>query len=113
MASRFFINRRLKKKIQKDIKKRTDIEDKIKMLNEELIENEKDISNDLDDFYHQTDEPTVLSTIKHYEEHSQQKKKDLVKEIREKYNAKNLSIEDTLTLTDWYEKMCEYHNSEI
>lgn len=113
MASRFFIDRRLKKKIQKDIKKRTDIEDKIKKLNEELIKNEKEISNDLDDFYNQTDDPTVLSTIKHYEEHSDQKKKDLVKEIRSRYNDKNLCIEDTLTLTDWYEKMCEYRNSAI
>lgn len=106
MASEFFISRQLKRKIQKDIKKREQIEEKLNKA-------ENEISDDLDEFYNQTDDLTVLSTLKHYEEHSSQKKQILVEEIRHRYNNRNLYVEDVLTLTDWYEKMCNYHNNEL
>lgn len=113
MSSRFFIDKKLKKKIEKDIKKRNDIEEQINKLQKQLEDHEKELSDDLDNFYNQVDSSTVLSTLKHYEEHSNSKQKDFVKEIELRFNENRLLIQDALTLTDWYEKMCDYYNKKI
>lgn len=114
MGSNFFIDKKLKKKIERDIKKRKDIEDKIDKLQEELKAVKESISDDLDDFYSQVDQETVLATIKYCEENcSADKKKKVVKEIEQRYISTNLLIEDTLSLTDWYEKMCKDYNEMI
>lgn len=113
MGSDFFIDRKLKKQIEKDIKKRNVIEERINKLKEELENVNSDIEDDLEEFYRQTDNSTVLSTLKYYEENGSKKKQNLVKELRENYQNSNLLIEDTLTLTDWYEKMCDEHYKDI
>lgn len=113
MGSSFFIDKKLNKKIEKDIKKRNDIENKIKKLQEELEQTNLEIENDLDEFYIRTDSHTILSTLKFYEEHSSGNKKDIVNQLEIRYKDKKLYIEDTLNLMDWYEKMCDDFNNKI
>lgn len=113
MASNFFIDKKLRKKIEKDLKKRNNIEEKINKLQEELKVTEADIDNDLSEFYEQTDAATVISTIEHCEDNGGKKKKGVAKEIKNRYTDENLLIEDTLILTDWYEKMCKDYNNKI
>lgn len=96
MGSKFFVSKRLKKEIEKDIKKRKMIEDKI--------------NDDLEKFNDEIDDETVLNTFKYIEEHGNKKQKEILKNIEERYKNSNLLIEDTLNLIDWYEKMCEYNN---
>lgn len=95
MRSKFFVSSKLKRKIEKDIKKRNDIEEQI--------------NNDLNEFNEQIDDETVLSTFSYIEEHGNKKQKEVLREIEERFNNSNLLIEDTLKLIDWYEKMCEYN----
>lgn len=113
MKSSFFIDRKLRKKISKDIKKRERIEDKINQLQKQLNDIGEDISDDLDEFYEQADDETILSVLKYYEENSGQKKVVMATDLEERYRGRNLFIEDTLNLTDWYEKMCSNHNNKI
>ncbi len=95
MGSKFFVSKSLKREIEKDIKKRKQIEDKI--------------NNDLDKFNKEIDDETVFNTFKYIEEHGNQKQKEILKDIEERYKNLDLLIEDTLNLIDWYEKMCEYN----
>lgn len=41
------------------------------------------------------------------------KKKNLVKEISDRFKNSNLIIDDTLHLIDWYEQMCDDYNNKI
>ena len=93
MKSTFFVKASLRKKIEKDIKKRNKIEETI--------------NEDLEEFNEQIDDETVLSIFSYIEKHGNQNQKNILKDIFE--NSK-LIIEDTLKLVDWYEKMCEYNN---
>lgn len=115
MASNFFIDKKLKKTIEKDIKKRDEIENKIHELQEDLKKVKAKIEDDLENFYIQSDDRnTVLSTLKYYEERAKnEKKKNLAKEIEDRYINNNLIIEDTLNLLDWYELMCKDYNDKI
>lgn len=112
MGSKLFVDKKLRKKIQKDIKKRNDIETKIEELKKELHAVDADISTDLDEFSLQVDDTTVLSILAHYE-NSNKKKKQVVREIEKRYKDDSLLIEDTLNLIDWYEKMCDDYNNKI
>jgi len=96
MKSTFFVKASLIKKIEKDIKKRNKIEEKI--------------NEDLEDFNEQIDDATVLSIFTYIETHGNQKQKNILKDIKERFGNSKLMIEDTLKLIDWYEKMCEYNN---
>ena len=115
MASEFFIDPKLKKTIEKDIKKRDEIEKKIHKLQEDLQKVNSKIEDDLENFYIQSDDKnTVLSTLKYYEVRAKnEKKKNLAKEIEDRYINNNLIIEDTLNLLDWYELMCKDYNNKI
>ena len=97
MGSKFFVSNKLRRKIEKDIKKRKAIE--------------MNIDEDLNAFNNEIDDDTVLSTFKYIEEHGNKKQKLILKEIEERYNKSNLLIEDTLNLIDWYDKMCDFYNS--
>lgn len=97
MRSSFFISGKLRRKIEKDIKKRKKVEEKI--------------DDDLNAFNNEIDDATVLSTFKYIEEHGNKKQKQLLKEIEVRYNNSNLLIEDTLNLVDWYDKMCDYYSN--
>lgn len=115
MASEFFIDKNLRKTIEKDIDKRDKIEQKIHKLQEDLkLANEK-LEEDLENFYIQADDPeTVLSILEYYEKRAKSdKKKNLAKEIEDRYINDNLIIEDTLNLVDWYELMCKDYNNKI
>lgn len=96
MKSTFFVKASLVKKIEKDIKKRNKIEETI--------------NEDLEDFNEQIDDTTVLSIFTYIETHGNQKQKNILKDIKERFGNSKLMIEDTLKLIDWYEKMCEYNN---
>lgn len=113
MGSSFFIDKKLKKNIEKDIKKRTDIEEKIAKLQNQLDVVQKRTKEHLDEFYEQIDDSTVLSTLEYYKKNGNKKKKELVEEIEERFNNSNLLIEDTLNLIDWYEQMCDFLNNKI
>lgn len=95
MGSTFFVKSNLKRKIEKDIKKRNQIEEQI--------------NQDLEEFNDQIDDETVLSTFSFIETHGNKKQKEILKEIENRYNNSKLLIEDTLKLIDWYEKMCEHN----
>lgn len=97
MKSKFFVDRKLINKIEKDIKKRNDIE--------------KQISNDLGDFNEQVDENTVLKTFEYIENHGNKNQKNALNGIRKRYERSKLQIDDTLKIVDWYEKMCEFYNN--
>lgn len=98
MKSKFFVDGKLIRKIEKDLKKRIRIEDSI--------------NKDLEKFYDQIDEETVLLTFKYIGEHGSKKQKKLFKEIRKRYDNSELLIEDTLCLVDCYEKMCHFNNDD-
>lgn len=95
MKSQFFVDKKLVRKIEKDIKKRNDIENQI--------------SDDLGAFNDQIDDKTVLATFKYIEEHGNKNQKKALDGIRKRYDNSKLQIEDTLKIVDWYEKMCEYY----
>lgn len=97
MRSKFFISNKLRRKIEKDIKKRKKIEDSIKY--------------DLKQFNDEIDDQTVLSTFKYIEEHGNKNQNKVLKKIEERYNKSKLKIEDTLNLMDWYDKMCDFYNN--
>lgn len=113
MGSKHFVDNKLRKKLQKDMKKRSAIENKINALQEQLKDVDNEINYDLEDFYMQVDDETVISVLQHYEKHGGKKKKQVVKEIEERYSNEDLLIEDTLNLIDWYEKMCDYYNNKM
>lgn len=96
MKSQFFVDKKLVKKIEKDIKKRNDIENQI--------------VNDLGAFNEQIDDKTVLATFEYIENHGNRNQKKALDIIRKRYESSSLQIEDTLKIVDWYEKMCEYYN---
>lgn len=96
MKSTFFVKANLRKKIEKDIKKRNKIEEMI--------------NDDLDEFNEQIDDETVLSIFSYIEIHGNIKQKSVLIDIKDRYKNSKLMIEDTLKLIDWYEKMCEYNN---
>ncbi len=95
MRSKFFITPKLKKEIERDIHKRTKINEKLE--------------KELEEFYYQTDPETIESTLKFIKEIGNDKQHEILKEIEQRFKNKALIIEDTLSLTDWYEKMCKYH----
>lgn len=111
MSSKFFINKKLLKNIEKDIKKRNKIEDEIERKKEKLADINKGIHSDIEQFYDEVDDSTVFSTFKHIEEHGTLKQKETLKEIEQRYKKSALVIEDTLNLVDWYEKMCDFNNN--
>lgn len=113
MRSQLFVNRKLRKKIEKDIKKRQVIEDKINKLQQRKEENTQEIEEDLTAFYEQVDADTVVSTLQYYGGQKTRKRTTVVEEIQKRYSDENLLIEDTLTLIDWYEEMCDYYNDKI
>ena len=113
MSNSFFIDKKLKRELEKDLKKRNSIEEKIKKLQEDLQILNKKIDNDVETFYEQVDDSTIYSIIDHYNNKSGKNKQKLVQEIEQRYIDKNLIIEDTLSLTDWYENMCDSHNDKI
>lgn len=112
MSSSFFIKRKLKKKIQKDIKKRVTIEEKINRLQEKLNGCNDDIDDDILEFYHEVDKTTVISTLEFYENNSP-KSKTVACQIKKRFSEEKLLIEDTLNLVDWYEKMHDDYNDKI
>ena len=113
MVSNFFINRRFKRKIEKDIKKRKDIEDKINELQQQLEKANKEIEVDLEIFYEEVDNKTAVSTIEYYAKKGGKKKQEVAKEIKKRFDDNTLLIEDTLNLIDWYEQMCKDYNDKI
>ena len=113
MVSNFFIDRRFKRKIEKDIKKRNDIEDKINELQQQLKKAKDDIEVDLEIFYEEVDNKTAVSTIEYYAKKGGKKKQEIAKEIRKRFDDNTLLIEDTLNLIDWYEQMCKDYNDKI
>lgn len=98
MGNKFFISNKLRRKIEKDLKKRKAIEDSI--------------DEDLDAFNNEIDDETVLSTFKYIEEHGNKKQKENLVAISERYKNSALIIEDTLNIADWYDKMCDFHNNK-
>lgn len=96
MGNKFFISKRLMKKIEKDLKKRNSIEE--------------DISQDMNDFNEEIDDETVISVFKYIEGYGNKKQRESLIEIRNRYNNSTLIIDDTLKLVDWYEKMCDFYN---
>lgn len=112
MSSSFFIRKKLRKKIEKDIKKRSDIEDEINLLQEKLKDCNNDIADDISEFYQEVDETTVISTLEFYEKNSV-KRRAVASQIKERYAEEKLLIEDTLNLVDWYEKMHDEYNDKI
>lgn len=98
MGSKFFISRKLKVKIEKDLKKRSSIEESI----------EKDLA----EFNDKIDNETVLSVFKYIEDHGNKKQKESLIEIKNRYDGTILVIEDTLKLVDWYDKMCDFYNNK-
>lgn len=108
----FFIKRKLKKKIQKDIKKRDTIEEQINRLQNELKGCNNDIDDDILEFYQEVDKTTVISTLEFYEKNSP-KRKEVACQIKKRFTEEKLLIEDTLNLVDWYEKMHDDYNDKI
>lgn len=70
MASQFFIDKSFQKTLDKDIKKRADIEELIKQAKKELDEHNQVIDEHMEEFYQKIDQDTVISTLKYYEEHA-------------------------------------------
>lgn len=97
MGNRFFINKKLKRKIEKDLKKRCSIEE--------------EINKDLEDFNEEIDDETVFSVFKYIEDHGNKKQKKCLIEIKSRYEKSTLIIDDTLKLSDWYDKMCDFYNN--
>lgn len=110
MSSSFFISKKLKKKIQKDIVKRQKIEDEISNLQESLDKHQGNITNDLEEFYQQVDTVTVISTLE-YVQANNPNKKEVATQIKKNFYNNSLAIDDTITLIDWYEKMIDDHNN--
>lgn len=98
MGNKFFISKKLRRKIEKDIAKRTYIE--------------TEIDNDLDAFDEEIDDETVLSIFKYIEKHGNKKQKKSLVDIKNRYENSALLIDDTLKLADWYDKMCDFHNNK-
>ena len=114
MASQFFIDKSFRKTLEKDIKKRAYIEEKIEQYKKQLEEHNQVIDEHMEKFYQKIDPDTVISTLQYYENRAiTDKKKNLVKEINDRFKNSNLLIDDTLHLIDWYEQMCDDHNNEI
>ena len=97
MGNNFFIRNKLRKKIEKDLKKRKIIEESI--------------NEDLKAFNEEIDDETVLSTFKYIEEHGNKNQKKNLTSISKRYDNSALIIEDTLNIIDWYDKMCDYYNN--
>ena len=72
--------------------------------------NEK-TKSDLDKFYDEIDDSTVLSTFNYIEEYGTKKQKEILVEIEDRYKKTSLLIEDTINLIDWYEKMCDFYKN--
>lgn len=98
MNSQFLVAKKLIQKIEKDIKKRKNIEDQI--------------NDDLSKFNEEIDDKTVLSIFEYIENHGNKNQKKALDGIRKRYDKSDLQIEDTLKIVDWYEKMCEYYNNK-
>lgn len=114
MKNNFFISKGLRKDLERDMKKRDDIEEAIKGLQKELNEKVKPkISKDLEKFLEEIDDTTVLATFKYIEEHGNKKQKDSLSKLKNRYDNKTIIIEDTLNLLDWYEEMIYYYNNSI
>lgn len=96
--SKFFISKKLRKNIEKDVKQKIDLE--------------KRINSELDSFYIESDDETVLATLNYIEKNGSKKSKEIVRDISKRYQEKDLLIEDILNLIDWYEKMCDNINDE-
>lgn len=111
MGSNLFISKKLQKNIEKDVTKRNKIENKIKILQAQLDgEIAEKIKDDLDNFYDEIDEKTILSTFKYVEESGTIKQKEILQDLKERFQKSKLLIEDTLNLRDWYEEMMDHHN---
>lgn len=114
MKNNFFISKGLRKDLERDMKKRDDIEEAIKGLQRELNEKVKPkISKDLEKFLEEIDDTTVSATFKYIEEHGNKKQQDSMLKLRDRYDNKMIIIEDTLNLMDWYEEMIDYYNNSI
>lgn len=111
MGSKFFISKKLNRQLVKDLKKRTLIEEKIATLQKELSKQKKKIDTDLNKFYEEVDDKTVISSFEYIEKHGTKKQKETLVEIESRYKNSSLLIEDTLNLIDWYEKMCDFRNN--
>lgn len=98
MGNKFFISNKLRRKIEKDLAKRTSIE--------------KDIDEDLEAFDNEIDDETVLSIFKYIEEHGNKKQKQSLVDIKNRYENSSLIIDDALKLDDWYDKMCDFYNNK-
>jgi hypothetical protein len=97
MRNKFFIDKKLVKKIEKDLKKRCSIEE--------------DLNKDLELFNEEIDDKTVLSIFKYIEDYGNKKQKGYLVEIQSRYENSTLLIDDTLKLADWYDKMCNFYNN--
>lgn len=111
MGSTFFISKKLKNELEKDLKKRNYIEDTIDSLHDQLNKQNDKIKKDMNKFYDEIDDITVLSTFEYIEQHGTKKQKEALEQIEERYQNSCLLIEDTLNLIDWYEKMCEFYKN--
>ena len=98
MGNQFFISKKLKIKIEKDIRKRNAIEDRI--------------DKDLELFKEEIDDDTVLSIFKYIEEHGNKNQRKILADIMKRFDDSELLIEDTLKLVDWYDKMCDFYNNK-
>lgn len=114
MKNNFFISKGLRKDLERDMKKRDDIEEAIKGLQRELNEKVKPkISKDLEKFLEEIDDTTVSATFTYIEKHGNKKQQDSMLKLRDRYDNKMIIIEDTLNLMDWYEEMIDYYNNSI
>lgn len=110
MSGNLFLSKKIIKTLEKDLKKRKEIEQSKADIDDKI---EKDMAV----FYNELDTETMYKVFNHIEEHGNKKQKEALEEIKDRYNKKTsegggLLIEDTLKLTDWYDIMCNYHEND-
>ncbi len=110
MSGNMFLSNKTKKMLEKDLEKRSKIEKLYAEINAK-------IKHDMDEVYKELDTETMFKIFNHIQEHGNEKQKEALELIQERYNKKmtdggGLLIEDTLNLADWYDIMCRYHEND-